>query len=375
MTAILIIGVFEALFLSGLLVTKRRKSRSDFILLSLLLIMAFTIIASYIEQYNQANNYPYPFFIHVSVPFIFLHGPLLWFYIKSFTSHNFKLQLKYLLHFIPFALAMILLSMTTYNLPVQEKIAQMQTEEFKNNPSYLVVVLGIAVFTQGYFIWGLVLIRNYRRNIKNYFSQISHIDLSWLRFILLSAIVAYAINSGLYLFDYLLDLFNYKVMQLSSFIIGSLYILFMGFYGLRQTNVFRSIPEKSFPDHIQEVINEPTKLETEDERFIRQLLDFFQKEKPFLQPDITLLELSRQLNVTPEYLSKILNKHLHQHFFDFINQFRVEAFKDACRNPENHKLSIIGMAYDCGFNSKATFNRVFKNMTGITPGNYLKSIR
>jgi AraC-like DNA-binding protein len=250
----------------------------------------------------------------------------------------------------------------------------MQTEEFKNTPSYLVVVLGIAVFTQGYFIWGLVLIRKYRRNIKNYFSQITHIDLSWLRFILISAIIAYALNSCLYLLDYLLDLFNYKVMQLSSFIVGSLYILFMGFYGLRQTNVFKTISEKSSLNHTQKTDIGHTILATEDEQFIRKLLNFFQNEKPFLQPDITLLELSRQLNVTPEYLSKILNKHLHQHFFDFINQFRVEAFKDACRNPENHKLSIIGVAYDCGFNSKATFNRVFKNMTGTTPGNYLKSI-
>ncbi len=374
MTAILIIGIFEAIFLAGLLITKRRKSTSDFILFSLLLVIAFTITASYIEQYNQAHHFPYPFFIHVSVPFIFLHGPLLWFYIKSFTTPKFPFKPIYLIHFIPFVLALTTISFSTYSLPEQERIAQMQTESFKNEPAYLGLVTGIALFTQGYFIWGLFLIRTYRKRIKNYFSRVENIDLAWLKFILVTAIVAYAINSGLYLSDYFYDLFNYKVMQLSSFIVGSLFILFLGFYGLRQTNVFRTGSNENFLPQNQINTSEYVKLETEDERFIQQLLDYFQKEKPYLQPDITLTELSRQLDVLPEYLSKILNKHLHQRFFDFINQFRVEEFKNACRNPENRKLSIIGMAYDCGFNSKATFNRVFKNMTGTTPGNYLKAV-
>ena len=250
-------------------------------------------------------------------------------------------------------------------------IAEMQTENFKSKPIYAVMVAGIALFTQGYFIWGLFLIRQYRQKIRNYFSKVEHIDLRWLQFVLVAAIIAYAINSGLYLSDYFFELFDYKVLQLSTFIVGSLFILTMGFYGLRQTNVFYSGNRPALNVKKSNSENQEP-LQSKDEIFIHQLLEYMRTERPYLKPDLTLSELSRQLNVSPEYFSGILNRNLHVRFFDFVNQFRVEAFKDECHNPANHNISLIGLAYDCGFNSKATFNRVFKNMTGTTPSEYQK---
>jgi AraC-like DNA-binding protein len=80
------------------------------------------------------------------------------------------------------------------------------------------------------------------------------------------------------------------------------------------------------------------------------------------------------MNVQEEYLSSILNNQLNRNFFDFVNQYRVEEFKTQCLNPQNETFTLIGLAYDCGFNSKATFNRVFKNITSLTPGEYKQSV-
>ncbi|ALO15669.1 DNA-binding transcriptional regulator MelR [Salinivirga cyanobacteriivorans] len=372
MTTILIIGIFEALFLGILVLTKRQKAVPDYFLAVLLFVMGFTIVASYIEQYNIVNNYPYPFFIHVSPPLIFLHGPLLWFYIKSFTTVKFKFKPHYLLHFAPFLLAFILMWVSTYSMPAENRIAEMQSENFKANPIYPVMVNGIALFTQGYFIWGLLLISRYRKKIRNYYSKVENIDLSWLKFILVAAIIAYAINSLLFLGDYFLNLLNFQVLQLSTFIVGSLFILTMGFYGLRQTNVFYSVNQPGINVEKQAHADNQQPLQTKDEAFVHQLLEYMNIEKPYLKPDLTLKELSHQLNVSPDYFSGILNRNLHMRFFDFVNQFRVEAFKDACQDKAKQNFSIIAIAYDCGFNSKATFNRVFKNMTGYTPGAYQK---
>ncbi len=372
MPAILIIGIFEALFLGVLVITKRHKRVPDYFLAALLFIMAFTIVASYLEQYNITKNYPYPFFIHVSPPLIFLHGPLLWFYIKSFTSKKFVFKPQYLLHFLPFILAFSLMWISTYSLNVESRVSGMQSENFKTSPIYPLIILGIALFTQGYFIWGLLLIHRYRKKIRNYYSKIENIDLRWLKFILVAAIIAYAINSGLYLSDYFFDLFSYQVMQLSTFIVGSLFILAMGFYGLRQTNVFYSVDQNMVKQNQSDKSAGKQKKISTDEVFVHELLSYMNEQKPYLQADITLNELSRQMNVSSEYLSGILNRKLNIRFFDFINQFRVESFKDACQAPENANFSIIALAYDCGFNSKATFNRVFKNMTGTTPSEYQK---
>ena len=97
-------------------------------------------------------------------------------------------------------------------------------------------------------------------------------------------------------------------------------------------------------------------------------------QKPFLDPALNLARLSDQLDVTPEYLSKILNTHLNRSFFDFVNRYRTDEFKQRCQEGSSGKLTLMGMAYECGFNSKATFNRVFKNLTGVTPGEYVRSV-
>ena len=83
--------------------------------------------------------------------------------------------------------------------------------------------------------------------------------------------------------------------------------------------------------------------------------------------------LSKEFGVSADYLSGIINGLLGMNFYDFINHYRVEEFKQMCRDSSKRKLTIIALAYDCGFNSKATFTRVFKKNTGITPGEYFNS--
>lgn len=100
-----------------------------------------------------------------------------------------------------------------------------------------------------------------------------------------------------------------------------------------------------------------------------------QEKKPHHDPDLTLAGLSQLLGVQPEYLSRILNRKIGMHFFDFVNHYRIEDFKALCREKRFSKYTLLGMAYDCGFNSKATFNRVFKNATGLTPGDYAQSVK
>lgn len=95
--------------------------------------------------------------------------------------------------------------------------------------------------------------------------------------------------------------------------------------------------------------------------------------RTYTNPDLTIAKLAEEIKSQPEYLSLVLNKRLSMNFFDFINSYRVEAFKEICRNPESKKQTLISLAFDCGFNSKPTFNRVFKKVTGLTPGEYYKT--
>jgi len=98
-----------------------------------------------------------------------------------------------------------------------------------------------------------------------------------------------------------------------------------------------------------------------------------ENEKPFLNPDLNLTELSKMLKIPAPTLSDTINSGFEKNFNDFINSYRVQAVKNMLQEGKQEQLSLLGIAYECGFNSKATFNRVFKKLTDTSPSQYLAS--
>ncbi|WP_272150919.1 helix-turn-helix domain-containing protein [Tenacibaculum aiptasiae] len=95
----------------------------------------------------------------------------------------------------------------------------------------------------------------------------------------------------------------------------------------------------------------------------------------YLNPDLTLKSLAENLNMTPHVLSKVINDGLDKNFSDFVNEYRVEAVIEKMHNEKYNHITLLGLSFECGFNSKTTFNRVFKNIKGVTPLAYKKSIK
>ena len=95
----------------------------------------------------------------------------------------------------------------------------------------------------------------------------------------------------------------------------------------------------------------------------------------YLNSELTLKSLADNLNIHPNLLSKIINDGLGKNFSDFVNEYRVNAIIDKLHSDKYNHITLLGMSYECGFNSKTTFNRVFKNITGVTPIYYKKSIK
>jgi len=371
--AILIIGFYQTVILGAIVLLRKGRSKPEFYLATLFLVYGITLLLAYFEIYNRENDYPFPFLINSSTPFILLHAPMLWFYIKSLTTSQFRLKSKYLLHFIPFLFVSVLLFMNLYRLPADERILIDSTEAFKSDISFPLVIILIAVFTQGYFIWGLLLIRNYNSRIRDYFSEVSEINLAWLRILLTICIVFYAGNSLLYITDYIFGIFSYHVLQSIGYAFASLFILVLGYKGYRQGHVFSSRVVNQAMIPASKTIISGDKGNEEEQAFVNRLIAYMEKEKPHIKPELTLSALAAMLGVSSDYLSSVLNGNLGKNFFDFVNHYRIEEFKSICIEGIGKNYTIMGMAWDAGFNSKATFNRVFKKMTGLTPGEYLES--
>jgi TolB-like protein/AraC-like DNA-binding protein len=106
-----------------------------------------------------------------------------------------------------------------------------------------------------------------------------------------------------------------------------------------------------------------------------RLLDLISIEQPYLNPSISLRDLAYQVEIHPNQLSWLINENLGKKFNEFINHYRLQHFKELAINPDNAHISIIGLAYESGFNSKTVFNTFFKKEEGMTPLEFLKDLK
>ncbi|GAA3634378.1 hypothetical protein GCM10022397_19990 [Flavivirga jejuensis] len=110
------------------------------------------------------------------------------------------------------------------------------------------------------------------------------------------------------------------------------------------------------------------------ETYIASMERFMKKDKVYLDENLNLREFASLLNLDPNLVSFILNEHIKSNFHDFVNKYRIEEVKSQLYNPAKNNITLLGIALDSGFNSKTTFNRVFKKMTGSTPSEFRKNI-
>lgn len=113
--------------------------------------------------------------------------------------------------------------------------------------------------------------------------------------------------------------------------------------------------------------------EAEITKYKTELKNFIKNEAPFLNSNLSLKELGKSINLHPNKLSWLLNAEFNKNFNDYINQFRLNHFKTIALNPEFKHITILGLAYDSGFNSKSVFNTYFKKIEGVTPSQWVKS--
>ena len=134
---------------------------------------------------------------------------------------------------------------------------------------------------------------------------------------------------------------------------------------------------KQFPNHRQDTIDKPryanSNLSKAEASTINdRLLRYMEAGKPYLENHLSLRQLAEELDVNANYLSQVINEKHGKNFFEFINCYRVNELKKMMDNPNNRQFTLLAMAFDCGFNSKTTFNTAFKRITGLTPSQYLK---
>lgn len=356
---------------------------SDLFLAILLLFIGIKLsfwMLGFAGWYDSHNVYTSLMFYFPFSAYL-LCGPIIYFYFKSLTNSNFRISRKHWPHlvlpviFIALIIGKLVLDFSLYYPFPQRAEFQYGTRGpfAEADKSLLVSLLGFLSF----FFYLLLILKSfptYRTYINQNFSDTLHLNLAWLRnmlfavfgglLILLLFKILEVINGGI---SYKTDWYSYAALALLSY-----YICINGYYvnprQLYQLD-YQGVPALATTEKAIE-----SALQIADDKELLQLLHSIMEEgKPYLQPELSLLGLAKLLGTNKSVLSRIINQYFQQNFNDFINQYRVSQVIKQLDKGKHLQLTLLGIAYDSGFNSKATFNRAFKKTTGFTPQEYLRN--
>lgn len=321
----------------------------------------------------------------------FLQGVILYFYVSELINQRLN-WLKCVLHLSPFVAYILSFSIYNHYHPQAFEVVDgtLRMHEYLPWPMWNHGVFK-AILGTFYVMWSLFILVRYQLELPHHYSSHDKINLNWLKHWLIStigltlAIVAIVVIGA--------DM-GFLSISTTYQLVGGLFILMifvMGFFGFRQTtiliekNLSSPQPElnekEKYTKNGGSIINESNKTSKYQKsgldskqatQYCDRLLEYMDQYQPYLESKLTLSELASQLNMSTHHLSQIINEQLGKNFFDFVNHYRVETIKQKLQNPTFAHYTLLGIALESGFNSKTSFNNVFKKMTGMTPSQYQK---
>jgi AraC-like DNA-binding protein len=387
-----IVAISE-LFLICFFLFSHQKGRkvSHALLGTFFLSMALNLLDSYlISQHKYAGN---NLLVGWSACLPLLFGPLLYLYAQSILIAGFRLSWKKLQHFAPFVL-LFFMSETNYVLQppaVREYLlARMRGRDI---PPLFYWTSGIIFsYFLSYAAAALEIIRRYRRLAVNTYSDEELINISWLSNTILyfTFCIAIAAANGYLRLTWLSKYYYFLLSFLLLLIL--LFVNRVLLKAMRRPELFALIPSGPTqpPGNVQkqdvdcfvqpDVVDDPgatghstIPVDPSLEEIKKRLLSYMESAKPYLDPDLGVEGLASRLGVRPRLLSQAINECLRQNFFDFINRHRIEAAKGLLSQPKDKKMTILEVLYEVGFNSKSSFNTLFKKYTGLTPSEFKKN--
>lgn len=217
-------------------------------------------------------------------------------------------------------------------------------------------------------------VNRYQTFLYDNYSTTSGRSLGWLRTFLILFLIL-AVFWGIAFAEALLGLDADGTFLIVTF--GLVSVLFgFGYFVILHYDLFQVVPYQEDSPESQESpesVESPKKLSSKTSIYFQNLLEVFQGERVFTNPELTLQDLADRLGISAGYLSQIIKEHESKNFFEFVNRYRVEEVKHKLISDDYQHYNIMGIALESGFKSKSTFNTVFKKFTGQTPSAYKRA--
>lgn len=370
MEAILYIGISQTLFAGILIAVKRPRMLANQILAAWLLIIGLEMIIVLINQ-TLIDLY------HIKI-LPYTYGPLLLLYAKWMTREKPQFDPRYLWHFSPFFIFLIA------SLVFIDEQVMSGTEGFLVVDRFIPfrIVYGVTFFVSitAYSVATFVEINRHQRRLKQLVSYSSgKITLKWLLGLSITFYTGYVVMFIFGGVDILTGFMPFDPYEISFIGLTILTFLF-GVFGFHQPSIFEEVVKVHDKEIPQKEDNGTKKykrsgLKKKDvKRYIKMIEEHMVNAKPYLDRELTIFNLSDQLQIPRHFLSEVINEHMGKNFYNLVNDYRVEEVKKRLEDPRFKHLTILAVAYDSGFNAKSSFNTIFKEKSGMTPSEYQKTV-
>ncbi|WP_323787033.1 helix-turn-helix transcriptional regulator [Psychroserpens sp.] len=360
-----IAAIFQGLLLgSFILFSKKYNLKSAKFLGLMLLMVALSQLQYFIEDLENVSWHEFNL---IYLPFGFLEIPFLYFFIKFYLYPKSNIKKVEWLLFIPAVFFMV----NTIAFKIVSLITNQtwKTNQFLNESSDLTDSYGDYVNILLLLIVLCILfikIRNYKKRASLINNQQIISEFIWLRVFLILLLIT-TIPWLYYTYQYMLD---ENAFYMPMDLIVSIIIYIMGYIGMHKLNILSE--RKKIRSSKIENYETPNK-KTSKNNHISRLEDIVYNNKRYLDSNISLDQLSEELQLSKSHLSRIINAELNTNFSGYINSLRVDEAKKLLLNPEFSKYTLVSIGLESGFNSKTTFNNTFKKFTGQTPSQFRKN--
>jgi AraC-like DNA-binding protein len=347
--------------------------------LSFLLFLCAMYIAPYMLGY--ANWYANKVTIEILffIPFmqVLLIGPVIYFYTKSLLNPSFKIDKKDRLHFIPalLYLAYSLVVFVTDKLILDEFYFYADGRD-KDLANWYQTA---GVISMSYYL--ILSLKHYSTYKKLVFDKVSFADsilFQWIQNFLIAFLSIIILRVLLFVLNPEWGEFGSQFWHYIVFSFVVFYISINGYANAVKMSFLNDVNSKNVNVFSELDIDDKPKQETLNQKELdlwkEKILQLIKVDKIYENPKLTLSDVSKRLETNPKTISNSINSGFEMNFNDFINHYRIEAVKEKLKKGAHKKSTLLGIAFDCGFNSKATFNRAFKKSTAESPKDYLQKL-
>ena len=366
---ILFIGISQSFFAGLLLATRKPFTTAGRIMATWIFLFCIEMIFALINR-TVLDMYSFPF---VSLTY----GPLLYLYVRHVIRPSLRFSPWNALHFIPF-IVFFAVSVVFRREPIFDDLTGFLVVD-RFIPLRIVYSVTFFLSVTTYSVLSFIEIRHHQLRLRDFVSYTSAmLTLNWLKILSITFYAGYIvvfILGGLSIINNYLP-FDPYVM---TFVFITFFSFAYSFYAIRQPEILE------FPSCADEEseVNDLTSTERyarsglrdeQAEEYLTRLLQYMDDEKPYIDGDLTIDDLSRKTGIPRHYITEVLNEKHGRNFFSFINEYRVREVISRIKDPKFQHYTILAIAFDSGFNSKSTFNSFFKAHMGKTPSAYREQI-